>query len=203
MTQSFRNVLADDGYAATFQSMGQYRSALLKALDMHASEDERVIQRMARSLANTIVALNGDVRPETSDLFGKVDELAHTVMLELNLYRATYGDLISTSSSARDVLAERHRQINAEGWTPEHDDEHDAGDLACAAAAYALAAGDTLNPQSQGDGEYMVEPPVMWPWDGTWWKPTGARRNLVKAGALLLAEIERIDRAALRASKEG
>jgi hypothetical protein len=38
--------------------------------------------------------------------------------------------------------------------------------------------------------------PKMWPWARQWWKPTGARRDLVKAAALLLAEIERIDRAA-------
>jgi hypothetical protein len=29
-----------------------------------------------------------------------------------------------------------------------------------------------------------------------WWKPTNRRRDLVKAGALILAEIERLDRAA-------
>lgn len=38
--------------------------------------------------------------------------------------------------------------------------------------------------------------PWGWPWDASWWKPNARRRNLVKAGALILAEIERIDRAA-------
>jgi len=34
MTQpDFRALLADDAYAASFQSLGQYRTALLKALD--------------------------------------------------------------------------------------------------------------------------------------------------------------------------
>jgi len=32
MTLDFRALLADDAYAASFQSMGQYRTALLKAL---------------------------------------------------------------------------------------------------------------------------------------------------------------------------
>jgi hypothetical protein len=32
MTPDFRALLADDAYAASFQSMGQYRTALLKAL---------------------------------------------------------------------------------------------------------------------------------------------------------------------------
>lgn len=111
------------------------------------------------------------------------------------------------STAAQDVLAERNRQITAEGWTPEHDDEHDGGEMAAAGAAYALHAADYLNPHSQGDGG--DEAPDCWPWhDGiagrgegpektkpAWWKPGAPRRNLVKAGALILAEIERLDRA--------
>ena len=82
-----------------------------------------------------------------------------------------------------DVLAERRRQVEAEGWTPEHDDEHGAGEMAAAAACYALNAA--------GCG---CEVARNWPWDGSWWKPTTSRRDLVKAGALILAEIERLDR---------
>lgn len=107
-----------------------------------------------------------------------------------------------------DVQAERRRQITAEGWTPEHDDEHDNGELAAAGAAYALHAADHLNPYSQGDGG--DEAPSCWPWhDGiagrgegpektepAWWKPSTPRRDLVKACALGLAEIERLDRVA-------
>lgn len=87
--------------------------------------------------------------------------------------------------AVRDVIAERRRQIETEGWTPEHDDEHGAGEMAAAAACYALNAA--------GCG---CEVARNWPWDGSWWKPTTSRRDLVKAGALVLAEIERLDRAA-------
>jgi hypothetical protein len=99
-------------------------------------------------------------------------------------------------------MAERDRQIHAEGWTEGHDDQlHDAGDLSAAAACYALAAANLLNPYTQGDGVNSAEPPEDWPWDAAWWKPgTNGRRALVKAGALILAEIERIDRAAARAA---
>ncbi len=106
------------------------------------------------------------------------------------------GQLILVAA-ARDVLAERHRQISGEGWTPEHDDEHDGGDLAAAAATYCLAVADQLNPLSQGDGGYCDgAPPESWPWAEEWWKPTAndPRRMLVKAGALVLAELERLDR---------
>lgn len=110
----------------------------------------------------------------------------------LQLAAHQYG---STSPAASDVLAERQRQISAEGWTPEHDDEYDPGTLAAAAAAYTLHAADHLNPYSQGDGG--DEAPVMWPWvPASTWKPTTPRRDLVKAGALIIAEIERLDRTA-------
>ncbi len=92
----------------------------------------------------------------------------------------------SVSRAAFDVLAERKRQKTAEGWTPEHDDEHVLGELAQAAACYAASA--QFPP---GD------PPKRWPWASEWWKPKDRRRDLVRAGALILAEIERIDRAAI------
>jgi hypothetical protein len=100
------------------------------------------------------------------------------------------------TQAARDVLAERERQISAEGWTPEHDDEHDGAEMAAAASGYALAAADVLHPYSQGDGGFTRgTPPPEWP-DEWIFKPAEPRRMLVKAGALILAEIERLDRAA-------
>lgn len=88
-----------------------------------------------------------------------------------------------------DIADERQRQISAEGWTPEHDDEHDTGELARAAACYALSAGGRL-----------ATVITQWPWDRKHWKPKSPREDLVRAGALILAEIERIDRAAARAA---
>ncbi|EAT1308199.1 hypothetical protein EX399_10480 [Salmonella enterica] len=89
------------------------------------------------------------------------------------------------TSAANDVLAERQRQIHTEGWKPEHDDEHVEGQLADAAACYALFATDQRRPV-----------PAHWPWSDDWWKQRGQRRDLVRAGALIIAEIERLDRAA-------
>ncbi len=85
-----------------------------------------------------------------------------------------------------DVQAERKRQVEVEGWTPEHDDEHNGGELADAAACYALSAA--------GWSTYAAR--ERWPWPLEWWKPSTARRDLVKACALALAEIERLDRVA-------
>lgn len=89
------------------------------------------------------------------------------------------------TTAAADVLAERCRQVAAEGWTPEHDDEHATGEMSRAAACYA----------QYGDwAAYRNTAPNDWPWHESWWKPSDSRRNLVKAAALILAEIERIDR---------
>lgn len=91
-----------------------------------------------------------------------------------------------------DVLAERRRQVSEEWWTPQHDDKHTEGEIARAGACYAYMAG------AGDDGRRHVLAtgvPYLWPWSREWWKPTDRRRDLVKAGALILAEIERLDRA--------
>ncbi len=82
-----------------------------------------------------------------------------------------------------EIAAERKRQIDAEGWTPEHDDEHDEGELAIAASCYA----SPVFPEG-----WQV--PFAWPWDRKWWKPKSRRRDLIRAAALIVAEIERLDR---------
>lgn len=99
-----------------------------------------------------------------------------------------------TAQAALDVLEERRRQIVEEGWDAGHDDEHDGGELAAAAGAYCVFAADELHPQSQGDGDYGRVIPDLWPFHISWYKPEDPRRALVKAAALILAEIERIDR---------
>lgn len=86
----------------------------------------------------------------------------------------------------RDITDERRRQIDVEGWTPEHDNGYKKSELAFAAISYATPFG-----VRQGIGSPC---PPTWPWDERFWKPDHDRRMLVKAGALIVAEIERIDR---------
>ncbi|WP_225013509.1 hypothetical protein [Pseudomonas aeruginosa] len=92
-----------------------------------------------------------------------------------------------------DVQAERRRQVEAECWTPEHDGQHSDGQLAQAAGCYALHAGGI---GTDWPGGIRNGSALFWPWDEEWWKPKSARENLVRAGALVLAEIERLDRSA-------
>lgn len=111
------------------------------------------------------------------------------------------------------ITAERDRQINREGWTPEHDDEHADGELAMAASCYAAPRRIYVQRQSV-DAVHFEEP---WPWEHRWDKrfALGERKEnpgnmlprietlteadridlLVKAGALIAAEIDRLQRA--------
>ena len=89
-----------------------------------------------------------------------------------------------------EIGAERERQKSVEGWSPAHDDEHGDYALARAAACYVNDIGSCRSPSA------------LWPWDMKWWKPTTHRRNLIKAAALIVAEIERVDRLASLAQSE-
>lgn len=101
--------------------------------------------------------------------------------------------------AAGDVFAERRRQIEVEGWTPEHDDAHTRSEMALAAACYAIPPSERTAPLLFGQVGIRKR---LWPWLISWWKPKSRRQDLVRAGALILAEIERIDRAALAGQKE-
>lgn len=108
---------------------------------------------------------------------------------------------VPMTGAASDVLAERRRQVEAEGWTPEHDDEHSDAGMAIAAAVYCLI--DARPHTGLGiDAMRLTYHMNHMRWHGGWLKRSGPRRNLVKAGALILAEIERLDRAARAAGTD-
>ena len=83
------------------------------------------------------------------------------------------------------IAIERQRQIEEEGWTPKHDAQHTMAQLRFAAMCYT-------SPCATSSSMRKNVPPD-WPWDKKWWKPSKSDvRNLVKAGALIAAEIDRI-----------
>lgn len=109
-----------------------------------------------------------------------------------------------TTAAAIDVMAERRRQIEVEEWTPEHDDGYDSGELAGAASCYAAHVNGRQWIFPDRPDDYQDEPaPDYWPWDADWWKPKSPREDLVRAAAMLLAEIERLDRATAAAQVHG
>ncbi len=116
-------------------------------------------------------------------------------------------------TGAERIAAERQRQIEAEGWTPDHDDEHEDESLIWTAVCYA-APDRIFRMEEQGDSITFVDP-----WADSWscdWdkRPRDYRdklraptteeriRMLEKAGALIAAEIDRLLRAAAGTDRE-
>lgn len=89
------------------------------------------------------------------------------------------------SDGAKMIANERERQIAQEGWTAEHDEGHATGELIEAAECY-------LRTDHYSAEQSRRAAPVNWPWESTAWKPTTRVRDLVKAGALIAAEIDRL-----------
>lgn len=99
------------------------------------------------------------------------------------------------------ITVERQRQIDIEGWTPEHDDAHSDCQLLDAAICYAGMSGSLIMDPDSGK-EAKVGLVEEWPWHPNWWRPSDDPiRNLVKAGALIAAEIDRLQRLREKALK--
>ena len=95
------------------------------------------------------------------------------------------------------IAEERQRQLSFEGWSDEHDDKYKSEELARAAAVYALP--DRVREKLR-NGK-----PKLFPFSVNWWKPASfsekdgryildRKRQLAKAGALIAAEIDRLNR---------
>ncbi len=113
-------------------------------------------------------------------------------------------------SGVERIAAERQRQIEKEGWTPEHDDQHTGGELALAAALYAAAQPLYARGKDHRGWDVFYDP---WPWKKTVPHPRSESgfpgievnawdkrdkhdrlRRLEIAGALIAAEIDRLER---------
>ena len=100
------------------------------------------------------------------------------------------------------IEVERERQKHVEGWTPEHDEEHDDGDLARAAHCYRIIGNGSLGHNLPDADQSDAGMPQGWPWAKQWWKPKTRLRNLVRAGALYQAEIDRLARQIAQTAEE-
>lgn len=179
--------------------MASADNGLREALEMTGCRDAEDLIDMAnvgQSLMNEIHVhshsgfLKGwapaeDPAEIVADLLNEIDERPDGVFIE--------------------IAAERERQISGEGWTPEHDDRHDAGQMARAGAAYAYAGSFGAPSARYAMASAKGGSPItraLWPWSLASWKPKDPRRDLVRAAALIVAEIQRLDRAARAGSAQ-
>lgn len=145
-----------------------------------------------------------DLRPALEKALYLLDQHYGNRITRVNLAFEMQGP--ETAGVVLEVARERNRQIADEDWTPDHDDCHHAGILANAGACYAASAQTALNPfgvfsdgEKRDDDETVRGPSgdeilAVWPFHVSWFKPSTPRRDLIKAAALIVAEIERIDR---------
>ncbi len=83
------------------------------------------------------------------------------------------------------ISEERREQLEKHGYNIQHDDLHMHGELASAAACYAIPEGQHPH--------HSLNRMEHWPWEDEHWKPSPEDRikELAKAGALIAAELER------------
>lgn len=79
------------------------------------------------------------------------------------------------------IAEERQRQVEEEGWSPEHDKQWRNNELVFAAITYAIQ-------EDEVPDEGLI---AYWPWSKEWYKPKDRMSNLIRAGALIAAEIDR------------
>lgn len=95
---------------------------------------------------------------------------------------------ISIKTGIELITEERKRQIEVEGFTTQYDSKYAKDELAKAALCYVTPS-EIRKLDNSGDGT-----PENWPWKCCWKpSPKNRVRELVKAGALIAAEIDRLN----------
>jgi hypothetical protein len=175
---------------AAYNAVGEYKDAQgaqVMAIVLNDFEDNHVITNM-------------EWPPRvTSDQYGPA--IAELTKEELSPLEGALliDDAVRVTQAMIDVLAERGRQQEVEKFDAHHDDQHVDGELAAAAGIYALhnSGGLGVRDYIPEEGEPLPSEdavPRGWPFAPDCWKPKDARADYVRAAALLIAEIERIDR---------
>lgn len=178
-------------------TMGERESLAITAL--HFAEELKIATDAFQAAGLAQLAAEEALEKAQQENTSGVARMAESYETTISMLKSRIAELESrtASAAAADVLAERQRQVTAEGWSSKHDDQYKNTELAFAASCYAFhAAAASWDLEDDGIPYDSHPVPKQWPWDPSWWKPTDARCDLVKAGALILAEIERIDRAA-------
>lgn len=173
--------------------MSSIVSFLQKSATPLSADEKRELLNEFSDILN--LPTNAVLDEKTIEKLADQDELIALNQQEigrLNRMIVSHADGIENASIAGlDVLGERARQRRLEGYDDNHDDSLE--DLSLVSAALAFIEDARLRASSGGKG-YDDDAPVSWPFDKASWKPKPIRRSLVIACALLIAEIEVIDR---------
>lgn len=124
-----------------------------------------------------------EIRDLVGRCFDEIDKELYDVETRLEARRPTE---MEERDGAALIAQERRRQVSVEGWDSDHDHGHQDAELAVAAFCYL---GGYIE---RHHAAHEPDVPEEWPWDRRWWKPKDPVRDLVRAGALIAAELDRL-----------
>ncbi|MBH1853061.1 hypothetical protein I5V61_12375 [Stenotrophomonas maltophilia] len=180
-----------DIYAAVHGELAELKAAL--SARQPVGEPVRVSGDMVDGELSVASAID-----QVVELFPSADRAALRTLAacfthhSIYRYAAPPAQAVDLGTGVKAIAAERERQLQAEGFTRNGDQQYRRGELAKAATAYAQLAAMDLEAGTRNHIAWR-EPAAVWPWAPEWWKPVDARHDLVRAGALIAAQIDLID----------
>lgn len=177
----------------TQSTLTMLAKARAQTLDIHIEQGELIRGAISYLLTHLeITKGNEDLEALVAQMWPwEVDlKMADSYMTSL----LWAGAFIAEEVGYSHVLYERQRQLGEEGWTAQHDAQHTDQGLTRVALAYLALA--LLNDEKS---QLIIFTPemfnVLWPktWDRLWLKRADYSRYLEKAGALVAAEIDRVN----------
>lgn len=169
---------------------GPSRSAVRAAVDAAFAANQPVLMFPDDARLVRVIADNIERGKLDHPGFYRNSQLSE--VLRRVLSAALARQAVDLGSGIEAIAGERQRQLQAEGFTREHDQQYQCGELAKAATAYVQLAAMDLE-AGKRDHIAWHSPAAVWPWAPEWWKPVDARRDLARAGALIAAQIDQID----------
>lgn len=177
------------------------RSTLLKAqsvYELQAVTDDDTLRVDAKvgELSNEIVDkmfCDNDEENQLQDLIASAMVLGE--LYERKKWQEAGKSPNAVSKAIKDVVSERNRQKNEEFYSDAQDDSYVNNELTRASASYVNHVVGRSWIHLSKPSVYQSEiVPDLWPWSEQSWKPKSPRQDIVRATALLISEIERLDR---------
>ncbi len=174
---------AEGIYFTANRLLAAWEHGFIDSPDREVADVAKMILNAAEMLPD---ATEGDFKRDFSDEM--------LTLIAKQLPKEVTPQKLILSQAITDIIAERQRQKEKKGYTESRDDNYLPGVLNLAGAAYAVSASCLPDAKRRADR--------LWPWPdaGKYLNASSKdpRAALIKAAALITAEIERIDRAQLR-----
>lgn len=177
------------------------RSTLLNAQSLYAlqavtDEDTQHLDAQVGQLSSELIEklnFNNDEEVQLQNLIAKGMVLGE--LYERKKWQEAGNSPNAVSKAIKDVVSERNRQKNEEFYSDAQDDSYVNNELTRASASYVNHVVGRSWIHLSKPSVYQSEiVPDLWPWSEQSWKPKSPRQDLVRATALLLADIDRLDR---------